>query len=494
MFGQDICSSITCANLSVEIIRQEDNVSAGCPPMGASCGNSFQQLTYKVYLRAKKTIPPGQQPLPFKLEYSELAVAVKLKNNQTPQLSYIDVAATQSCYQMGAGADWYNFPSLDGDKVIFEPTENRVAISFGNLTGSATCGYEAPNGSSNQITMNFMPAPNWAEPCGGGGLQCAYAELFTVVVNAFPGEAVGFEFDTQMLMYDPSTAPGGVCDPINQVMTGQRNGLVNLVVGLPATFTGTANENVIAGFSNVIQQINYTDQPLKLTNFGNAPMTVSYVEFKVSALMQNAGLEYIGVTPRVYDGVGGSKTLHYMIPLNVTIPSGQSVDICTIRVVASQGNLNNMPWSAEFSYLETATKSRISTAGVCTRLNATALPASVNHPGDPACTDPSVHFTVDAVAATCTEFWVRVGLRTTDPIGANIRLSRMSFELAFDWTDAGIQFTGVNYSDWPVMNCGATGCFTGPPQSCYSYNPNGKIFKFCYATDDNSAPTYSLDP
>jgi hypothetical protein len=100
---------------------------------------------------------------------------------------------------------------------------------------------------------------------------------------------------------------------------------------------------------------------------------------------------------------------------------------------------------------------------------------------------------VEGEGLTCSTSKVKVGFRTTNS-SAQIRLKKVEFELDFSWTDPGISITGVNFpASWPVINCASYGCFTALGlKACWELGPGGRIFKFCYETNDTVAPVFLL--
>ncbi len=163
--GQDLCEALLCGNLTVEIVRQDVNVTSSCPSSAAPCSDKFRQIAYKVYLRSKKVFPNPNTPyLPFNLDYKMLDVAVKLKNNGTPQYSYIDVVSTQTCFENGAGASWFNYSNPDGDKVIFTlfliiPIV-QISLSISSPAARETSSPSTPSSATPPTaTTHCSPAP-----------------------------------------------------------------------------------------------------------------------------------------------------------------------------------------------------------------------------------------------------------------------------------------------------------------------------------------------
>jgi hypothetical protein len=449
-------------------------------------------------LRNSKPVAANDPLNPFDLAYNMLDIAVSLKNNSTPQFSYIDPIATKSCFDAGVGAKW-NYNGMDGNKAILTATSSSVSISFANFPvppDNSSCGTTfLPGNTGNKITFTYNPPPGLVDPCGGPpNTRCAYAELFTVVVNAYPGEQNGIQFDLRRYL----PAIGGSECTIQQVITGANNGSTNVPVINPLHYTSTANADILAQFGATISVPNGRAVPITITNTGAQPITVNYLEFMVRATTLNIDqpFEYSISPPPRESTSGGGQNLHYVIPnLGVTLDPNSSYTVGNI--IFKTPVLSNLPWAANFSFLDSGpvapSRSRIKTSLACTSLRASINPSNNSNIGDTPCTDSSVRFKVEGEGLTCSTSKVKVGFRTTSS-SAQIRLKKVEFELDFSWTDPGISITGVNYpSNWPSINCGTIGCFTVQGQKvCWELGPGGSKFKFCFETDDANPPVFLL--
>jgi len=502
-YGQENeCVPASCSNLKVEVVRHA-NVSPTCSTGSVSCNDKFRQISYTVYLRHSKTVSQMDPLLPFDLEYDMLDIALSLQNlNNGVQFSHIDANATKACFDAGVGAKW-NYNSGDGNKAIFTVTDKSANISFANLApGSPDCGTTLMNNSGNKITFTYNPPPGLVDLCGQNGpptIRCAYAELFTIVVNAYAGESNGLQFDQRTYL---QSFAGSECT-IEKVISGPNNGLIPITVLNPAHFTGTPNASILAqllppGAGGVNEKI----FPIQIRNTGNSPVTVSYLEFMIRAMTVNIDqpFEYTIATPRESASGGGpgpaAKNLHYLIP-NAGIMLNPNGTFIVGTIIVKTPTLSNLSWSAAFSFQDSGghpSKSRIQTSDGCTSLNAAFVGSSDSNTGDALCSDPSVHFKVEGEGLTCGTSKVKVGLRTTSP-PASIRLSKVEFELDFSWVAPGISITGVNYPNWPGIACSTFGCYTTPlnQKVCWEVSPNGQTSRYCYQTDDPNAPIFSLD-
>ena len=502
--GQDICTAMSCGDLKLEIVRQDTNVSTSCPSSSAPCTDKFRRLSYKVYLRSHKSIANPNFPYdPFNLDYKLLDVAVKLKRNSTPQYSHIDVVSTQGCFENGAGAYWYNYADTLGDKVIFTPSDSTVSISFANLAaGSPNCGSTGPGNTGNVIRFGELSPPSTAQCGPAQSDRCRFVELFTIVVNAYPGESLQFEFDANN-KYEPKS-PVSVCSPIPVVNTNTgMNGIFPLQVGLPRLFTGTENADIIAellpavsdGFGSYFFPVRIKNTHTTLSR------TVTRLEFlvKASLFQMLEPFSYTRAVPKEYSGgvdpVTGQdiKYLHYLIsPSSLTLAPGGMDTLSIIKIGPPVPS--NKAWIAGLSFQSSGTKSRIRTTNACTTLQTSGATPSANIAGNTNCSDTSVRFQVEGSSAGCNNLLVKVGLRSSAP-PASLRIKKLEFELDFSWASQGISFSGVNYdATWPSgsINCATRGCFgTSPSKTCY--DTLGKTFKYCYETPDTSAPLFYLN-
>ncbi len=518
--GQDICVEATCNRLSIELIKRSQNVTPGCAGGNIQCGDNFHQITYDVYLRYRTTVSSPTDPLlPFSLNYKTLDIALGLNN--APPYSHIDVSATEACFQNGVGANWLSFAAQNtyGDGVVLTLTENTAHISFANTDpDSPDCGASGPGSATNAIRMFYDNPPANAALCkdpnnpgaGNPNDRCAYALLFTMVVNTFAGEAVGFNFSTRSYMPKNSNLPG--CPLISVAApTSGFNGLTNTVISNPNGYLGTPNENLRARFSGTSpnqQNQNAIDFEVILENTASAPLVVNYLEFVVVASLRYLDVmpTFSGAVPRVVDGGTNPSTgvttkyLHYIIYPNETVGAFSSIPLCTIT--QSPPALGNVKWKATLSFLQQTsptspgTKSRIGTSGACTELRFYPNDIDYENPnGDDYCIDPSIYFKVEGTPYTCGLSKVKVGLRSISP-PANISLSRVEFDLDFSWQGSGYSITDVHYPAWPTVACGNFGCFT-PPSSqthqCWTTTGAGKTFQYCYDTQGNDPVNFVLD-
>ena len=501
--GQGCPAPPPCGNMWLEMVRVSPNVLTGCDPSSdLTCGDKFRQLSYKVYLRITRPGPLAD----FNLDYSNLNVIVNLNQNPPGQYSHIDVEATTQCFNSGIGAKWFNYNNGNGDKVIFTPSDTSVSISFANLaptsSGGTNCGTAGPNNTSNMITFTQGTPPN-ADGCpqGGPNQQCFYAELFTVVVNAYPGEFIGFQFDLNGRWYEPKSVSGPCTLPTPT--TGPNNGQSTTTVGFPGTFVGTPNENIeVQLLAHEPTADGGSDFPVAVKNTGTVIRVVTYLEFVLKATVVNLTEPFtypIGVVPQEgivsTNPVTGETTryLYYRINTSITLNPGETSILSKIRI--GPPTLLNLNWSANLDFEGAATKSRVKTSGVaeaCTRLKTSGGPVSyINNVSNSFCSDPSIRFKVKGVSGNCGDLRASIELSTTNS-PATIQLERLEFSVKFDFDSPDISIIGVAYPDWPNIICASSTCYPGAP--CYTISPDGKTFNYCFQVPSNAPTIFTLDP
>ncbi len=501
--GQECPDPPPCANMWVELVRQDpDNVVTSCIGSADSCGDKFHQVFYKGYLRIKKLVSSGNPNglNDFYLDYSNLDVILVLKAQNSPQFSHIDVGATNNCFKNGVGAKWYNYDNNDGDKVIFTTTENQVAISFANLdTLAYNCGSTGANNTGNVITFKHgTPANAIACPGGIPDTTCFYAELFTIVVNAYPGEFIGFEFDDNGRWYEPKSS-SDYCN-IATTNSGTHNGLGNITVASPITYTGTSNQWIVARLldKEATSDGGY-DCPISLKNTGTSTRVVSYLDFVLKATLTgfDKPLTYTGIMPQVHPGGTNLSTgetiyyLHYLIDTSLTLNAGDSVVLSKIKM--GPPTLINQRWLSNLDFEGAATKPRLRTTGAsdaCTLLKTAGGPVSSLNFGNAFCSDTSIHFRVSGISGGCGNMRAMVELYSTSP-PVTMQLKKVEYTLVFDYDSPNITFDTVEYTNWPSVLCGSSGCFT--PGYCYTMSSDSKTFNYCFEVPDNAPTTFNLN-
>lgn len=477
--GQDICLYATCGGqVELELIRQEANVSNQCPTASGTCSsNNFHQVTYKAYLRYSDYQLPTQGT--FFLAYSEIHIGLNLIQVSNPQFSHFDSITTQCLYNNSAQGMMWNALNT-GDEVIFAPTKKRIGINFQNTSTTSGCGTSA-NGGSNRILMQTGRPPLSLSPSCGSGQRCFYAELFTVVVNTYPGETIRFDTDTRLFI--PYGSASG-CD-ITKITSGATSGFLPLVVAMPPLFsTSVINTNIVASLEVGTPDADGTENVnVVLTNTNAAAVNISFLEFVVTAsIMNNSGqLAYTGIIPDKVTVQGSPiKYLRYTIQTPIIVNGGGgTVTISTIKIPPPIPS--NLSWNYCFN-LNNPQAFRIKTAtGGSTSLNTNATPACKPITADTPCSLP-LNFTISPGEISCATSTVNVGFRTTIP-PAQYQVESLEFILDFTWTSPNISFSGVNFSSglpFDYMDCETNGCFPNNNiQSCHTWDPVNKRLHFC---------------
>jgi hypothetical protein len=488
--AQDICLSLPCSALAVEVAKVENNSSnlnPNCPTSPGACGSDgFRQMAFKVFLRYSKASDPND-PATFFLDYSKLDVHVRLRDNQAPQFSSIDATATNNCFINGTGANWHNYSNPNGDKVVFTPTKDEVSISFANIMGADPCGATGQNGTGNKIMFSDASLFPLIAACSTG-LRCWYAELFTVVVNAYAGEALALELGTAK--YEPHSASS--CQQLGFVNTG--TGFINTTLNKPGTYVGTPNESLEAFLQTKepVQDGGYL-VPVAVKNTGMAAKTVSYAEFvlKVTKAFFDDPLSFEGATPTVIGPFTGQQQgssdyyLHYAVHFStpLSLPAGNGTAVIG-KVKIGPPTLINQSWGFSAAFAPDADRFRVKTPQACTSLKTVGGGQSESVQGDNPYSDPSVRFKVSGVSDGCGDLRVRVALYES-PQGQGtglLRLGQLKFRLRFDFDSPDIAFQSVDYVNWPSLTCADEGCATlGNPRACHNYDPVEKTFYYCAA-------------
>ncbi|MEQ1746427.1 MAG: cohesin domain-containing protein [Saprospiraceae bacterium] len=498
------CLMPNCDKLMIEAVRVYDNVATTCTDNDVPCGDRFSQIFFKIYLRME--VPAGTAP--FNLDYSTLDVSVRLKNANLPiQYSHINTQATDNCFKTSTnGAKWFGFNDADGNKVIWEPTEKEVAVSFANLDlNGPNCGVTAPGGlSTNQIGFTFGQ-PDCTAACGSLSMHCAYVELFTVVVNAYPGETVSLEMGERM--YVPKSDPTSNCSPIG-VVSGTPN--LNCLavfngapIAAPPTFASTANADIEAMLLDPVADGNggYSVDIQVKNNSASQSMSLNYLEFvvKTTLFQVDKPLQYVGHTPREVDGglVSGNPFerivyLHYRVNANgQALAPGGTWTLGTIKF--GPPILTNQAWGATLAFHESGSKSRLkTTAPACTTLKTSGTPA-FNEPGMALCSNIGISFRITGQVGSCSgaPAAAKVGFNSVVPGPWKIR--KMNFSVTFD-LDPGVSIANVSFPDWPFVSCDIYDCYSTTPLQCWEVSPDGKTLTYCFITPDNDPIVFDLDP
>ncbi|MBN8678077.1 MAG: hypothetical protein J0M29_07610 [Chitinophagales bacterium] len=486
-------------SLKIEIVKEFVNVSADCGTSLCGGGHQFYQMKYRVFLRYSANTPPVDQ-VPFDLQYKSLKVSIGLDIlGSTPNgFTHIDEAATMACYDAGPGANWSD------TKVGFKAyrSSGLVEIDFQNPSTTSTCG-------TGDDAIHFT----WGTPAGLSvgscfpSTYCAYAELFSVVVNAYPGES--FRLSQKASVFIPfDDELHEECSPISLETSGLNNGFSSVTATLPQSHVNTPNANLLAEVLNPVDDNGNQKFEVRVRNTGTTAMSIRYLEFvaQVAPSFTDIALNYSGSnhTPDAVLAAGNTRKLHYRLvsPTGITINGTSSYTVGYI--IVSPPNPTNQPWSVEVSLIDD-TKSRVrsvpagSTTFHCTKLPLSTAIRNHNDPGHPGCTT-SPAFRVqpkNGLFDICsgTPAMIQVGF---DQISSNstFKFSRLVFEIKFDLTD-DLAISGVNYDDWisswtcptPIDN---TCLDSGSDDPCWDIIGDD-VIRFCFAVVGQDAITITGD-
>jgi hypothetical protein len=478
------CYALTdCEKLKIEVVKVNSNVSSGCATI-STCGNddNFYQVVYKVYLRYQSS---SVLTLPFKLEYSRMNVALALKS--TGSFSYIDATATELCYKQGPGIIWNN--PVDVGLII---NQKDITQSFSNQSSSLACG-----DTHAQIKFNLSNPPLVAS----APPYCYYAELFSIVVNTFPGESISIAEDenvTEFVAFDDEPGnPGNQllsCHPIGKVNTGNNNGIFNNIIASFAQDPSmTPNRSLLLSIGSPASSGTVSggvEYPIKLTNNSTQALDISFLQFavNVSTSVNTGDLQFTGLMPEIEAQNGTTKRLHYLHKYSTpsTVAGGATLDIGSIIVTGP--TLTNLIWTSTVSIITNTINpqlpqtTRVKTAGYCTQLPIDLGIKTFTGPmnGSPQCTDPGWSFRVamkNTMADLCTGTVpiVKAGFEIAN--NGQLILEGLKFDIEFD-VQGGQMPTSVSFSDW----VSGFSCDNDTDPDCYSpcWQISGNKVSFCY--------------
>jgi hypothetical protein len=511
--GQEICSMpADCGKLSIEMIRLETPTSS-CPMDNSGCVNLFYQRGYKLYLKYTLPQAPINNPI-VALNYQSLSLSVPFRSFATgtsaPGRSQINKAATLGCFA-NEHAYWNNYNNGNGDKVIFDVNNNYVSIDFYSNPSDLNhpCGIGGTTG--NQLVFDFSthppvvssaPGVTFATCMGGYPSQpigtCAYLELFTVIVDAYPGEIMGFDntstpFIRQYISKDATI----VCssNDITVANSGTFNAFGNSPVAPnPIAFANTANAGIVLEFTTPMPTTN--DPEIKtldvvLRNKGTTDLEVKYIEFLLDAIVQgdNIKLGFTGDLSSLgyVDLINGvSKVFQNKIKLAGAISAGGFKKIGTINLGPS--SIYSTQWQANLSFITDMAKARIITTAACTNLNVAPLPVQIIEQGTPQCTNTDIHFSMDVTSTTCGLYNVKVTLQNTNA-NAKYRVGGFSLTL-LPISNGGVNSAKLKvldpalingFTDWPWPTTGVSTCQNQCGNQNYCFTNN--TFKYCFETN-----------
>ena len=324
------------------------------------------------------------------------------------------------------------------------------------------------------------PPLSLSPPCASGQ-RCFYAELFTVVVNTYPGETVRFDTDARHFKPYGSTS---ACN-IVKIESGINSGFLPTVIAMPPPVSNSViNTNVIASLAVGTPDLDGTENVnIVLTNTNATAVNISFLEFFVAASIMNNSepLTYDGIMPDMVIVPGSPiKYLRYTIQTPIMVNGGGgTVILSTIKIPPPIPN--NLSWNYCFN-LNNSQTFRIKTAtGGCTSLNINATPACKTLTLDLPC-NLGLNFNISPGEISCATSTINVGLGTNLP-PAQYQVGSIEFTLDFTWTSPNISFSGINFSSglpFDNVDCETNGCFpNNSVQSCHTWDPVNKRLHFC---------------
>ena len=449
---------------------------------------------------------------PFNLNYGNLDVKVNLKQITANQRSYIDINATNTCFlNSPTGSKWSSYSNTDGNKVIFTATEQSVDISFKNTNTSDACGSTSSNGGSTKIEFEPTTPPN-AGPCSSG--NCYYVKLFTVVVNAYPGEYVALDLDPNQTDYTPYSGGPLSCSDPNSPAFGRElsNSNVTLwsayaqgnVISSPSSNTGTQNADLELQMTGPVLTNGKHEFTLKLANTNSSDaIIVNHLDFyvKVSLKKNDEIPTFAGsYLPKsvVYKGVDPNNaaykyySLHYDINGFGTINGNSTSTLGVIQI--PNPTLTTINWdvilstSGQTGRVNTTKIKGVNSSVACTDLKSTVNSTYALTTQQPMCTDPDIRFDVEAESNSCVNDYVyKIGLRS---VGGYIvrKIARLEFELVFD-LESGVTISSADFTTFGID------CTLNPSQSCVGtscYAFSGNTFNYCFNVLNADAQTVQI--
>gem|GEM_PF-2521344 len=420
--GQTECVPIEeCDDLRLLFVREHPDT--GCTTLGSNCSTTdpLHHVTYRVFLYYEVDSSVPDSILNFMLDYNYLFANVRLRNLDNNGLSYIDKNASRACMRSGAGVSW----DLDSTVVYELSVANEASILFINESASA-CG-------PTDARIQFSPNPPSGAPTCFITSNCAYAELFPIIVQSYPGETIWIECKKLEYSSSVSTIP---CDPLPCAYTSgtgtpNTNGVAQYTIPQANPPSG-ANSQLEVMFGDTIYQPEgwYDTQVLLKRNGGSGNLDVSYVEFSVevrsdvaiSAPTTVSGVAPVSMIQTSGTGNAVTYTLHYVVPYNpaqTLAPDGLD-SVSVIRVGPP------MPFNQRFNMvleLVNEADSRVRTDQGCSSIDLSAdTVLIINSIGDTLCPNyvlPGGVFRVEGredTVGVCPEPQLRFGFVTTDTV------------------------------------------------------------------------------
>ena len=468
------CNPTDIGTLQIELVRQPQNCNI--PTNNLCAANNSYQVVYIAYLRYNSNQFPPTPAVPFRLQYNTLAVDLDLvvtapPGSTVPTLSRINKDQTEDCYTANGGLG--DVLDVEGRKLFYGQTN----------TGAEPCGE-----AGREILFTTTTAPTGAAPC----FTCAWAELFTVVVDAYPGEFLDFDLSKTDLIYFDDDTPDQ-CE-ITALTSGTSNGFGSFQVPQAGSYSGTINEPVSLKLGNPYY-VNGEEVAFDVSLFNKSPNALKIynldfivaVELTESTQLTTTGSPYSAASTT---NNGTTRYLRYNISESggVTLAGQSTLALSTITV--GRVALCNKQWNVTARLIE---ENRISiksspasgTPVVCTRLqidqdNDEKSQFTSNFPDgitakQTACTGGNLQFFVEksSSSAACSPV-VRIGLESALQAGANGLSFSIDFEVTGSLAIKEVQMDNT-WATCPTSNGPCNGATVA---DCVSFS--GNSIEFCY--------------
>ncbi|MEZ4927271.1 MAG: cohesin domain-containing protein [Saprospiraceae bacterium] len=483
------CYPVSCnSSTYVQIIPDPDHPNiSGCQattPCGG--GNQFHDQYYKVRL----VTFPTNGIYEFDLDYENLDITIEQIVPGPPGslgLSHIDGIVTQSCFDQTVSDNGWDVSIDDGNGgftngVTLTTDEHTANIVFTNDV------FPCP-----EAAIIHFSATQTGNCPGNLGLPCSITELFTVVVHAYPGEAIRLE--PTLTNYDPSS--GGYC-----IIPQSSFGSTTTTAALPDAPNANPNLHIEVELGAPTLNADGVSYDIDLASKIGVAVNIDYLEFLLTIandkpIVINVDSDY---DRPIVPGSMGDNNIHFIVPdEGWVLPANGSINIGSINI---RPELSNIEWNAMISFAD-AGKSRIqsnlSGNEQCTSLILGGS-QTINNPGLDDCnfSNEGVRFTIIADnTLDCTYPFtqkVKVGFVDDDLPYGLVALKELSFNLDIQTTGPVVfESASLPASGWSDCPSSSNTCL---PDPCYTASSSsGHIeFSYCVNIDPNSSLLLNIQP
>ena len=468
--GEIGCEPVLCNYLQV-VICPDSSTTAYCQGIETCSKASCLRRQYVVRLAVTDTMLPDT----FYLQYRTLSVSLNfaIADPSTGGLSFIDTAASRGC-----SSEFY-------DLAEFDLEAHRITLDLSN---------------------------SYSDPCAADSSEKkvlfinGFAHLFTVVVNAYPGETVNLTcgdlvYDSNeggySTCFEDGTSPENAfgCGPVSSLITGASPGFPsgtdgNGVVGLK--LESSSQGTLPCEMAIVLENKDTAVSVLQVEQMDFA------VHIRLSQVMDSiypvAGSAISAFDWQLIHLNDTALLLHIQTYNTVYAHSGQESTLFTIHVGSPA--LGSLASSAEFAF--DAGKGRMLTGYGCSKLNLSDSTAVCSVDGYPQCTvhDLPVRFTIDAPAQSglCDDqLQINIGMFPADAGNISVKFYRLGIELDVEHS-AGITVAGITTDQADEWGCPANnnGCDSANAGTCVAYQTDGTHTRVVYCLDVDTLEAYTL--